>query len=93
MKGKLNSRVWTEQLIKSLLGKATSDLVPLEKCDKSELIKVIRRIAISDYVAHDWCHNEVIRIFETLDQLTEALNHWIRVEKILNIPSFVALKP
>ena len=53
MKGKLNSRVWTEQLIKSLLGKATSDLVPLEKCDKSELIKVIRRITISDYVAHD----------------------------------------
>ena len=34
-----------------------------------------------------------VRIFETLDQLTEALNHWIRVEKILNVPSFVALKP
>ena len=56
------------------MGKATSDLGQLEKCDKSELIKAICRIAISGSAAHNRRHNEVIRIVKTLDQLTDALN-------------------
>ena len=53
------------------MGKATSDLGRPEKCDKSELIKAICRIAISSSAAP---RNEVIRIVKALDQLTEALN-------------------
>ena len=56
---------------KKLMGKATSDLGRPEKCDKSELIKAICRIAISSSAAP---RNEVIRIVKALDQLTEALN-------------------
>ena len=59
---------------KKLMGKATSDLGQPEKCDKSELIKAICRIAISGSAAHDRRRNEVIRTVKTLDQLTEALN-------------------
>ena len=59
---------------KKLMGKATSDLGRPEKCDKSELIKAICRIAISSSAAHDRRRNEVIRIVKALDQLTEALN-------------------
>ena len=56
------------------MGKATSDLGRPEKCDKSELIKAICRIAISGSATHDRRRNEVIREVKTLDQLTEALN-------------------
>ena len=59
---------------RKLLGKATCDLDQPEKYDKSELIKAICRIAISGSAAHDRRHNKLIRTFETLDQLTEALN-------------------
>ena len=59
---------------KKLMGKATSDLGRLEKCDKSELIKAIYRIAISGSATHDQRRNEVRRAVKTLDQLTEALN-------------------
>ena len=58
---------------KKLMGKPTSDLGRPEKCNKSELIKAICRIAISGSAAHDLRHNEVIRTVKTLDQLTEAL--------------------
>ena len=60
-----------EKTRKKLMGKATSDLGRPEKCDKSELIKAICRIAISSSAAPP---NEVIRIVKALDQLTEALN-------------------
>ena len=63
-----------EKTRKKLMGKATSDLGRPEKCDKSELIKAICRIAISSSAAHDRRRNEVIRIVKALDQLTEALN-------------------
>ena len=63
-----------ETTLKKLMSKATSDLGRPEKCDKSELIKVICRIAISGSAAHDRQRNEVIRAVKTLDQLTEALN-------------------
>ena len=59
---------------KKLMGKATSDLGRPDKCDKSELIKAISRIAISGSAAHDRRRNEMIRTVKTLDQLTEALN-------------------
>ena len=58
---------------KKLMGKATSDLGRPDKCDNSELIKAISRIAISSSAAHDR-RNEMIRTVKTLDQLTEALN-------------------
>ena len=64
-----------ETIRKKLIGKATSDLGRTEKCDKSELIKAICRIAIPGSTAHDRRRNEVIRgVTKTLDQLTEALN-------------------
>ena len=56
------------------MGKATSDLGRPEKCDKSELIKAIFRIAISGSAAHEQRRNKVIRTVMTLDQLMEALN-------------------
>ena len=59
---------------KMLMGKATSVLCRLEKCNKSELIKAICQIAISVSAAHDRRCNEVIRTVKTLDQLTEALS-------------------
>ena len=59
---------------KKLMIKATSDLGRPEKCDKSELIKAICRIAISGSAAHDRRRNEVVRAVKTLDQLREALN-------------------
>ena len=71
-KGQLESTDETTR--RKLLGKATCDLDQPKKYDKSELIKAICRIAISSSAAHDRRHNEVIRTFETLDQLTEALN-------------------
>ena len=51
---------------KKLMGKATSNLGRPEKCDKSELIKVICRIAISDSAVHDRRRNEGIRGVKTL---------------------------
>ena len=59
---------------KKLMGKVTSDLGRPEKCDKSELIKAICRIAISRSADHDRRRNDLIRTVKTLDQLTEALN-------------------
>ena len=59
---------------KKLIGKVTSNLGRPEKCDKSELIKVICRIAISGSAAHDRRRNEGIRTVKTLNKLTEALN-------------------
>ena len=56
------------------MGKTTSDLGRLEKCDKSELIKATCRIGSSGSATHDRRRNEVIRTVKTLDQLTEALN-------------------
>ena len=56
------------------MGKAASDLGGPEKCNKSELIKAICRIAISGSAAHDRRRKEVIRAVKTLDQLTKALN-------------------
>ena len=56
------------------MGKATSDLGRPEKCESSELIEAICRIAISGSAAHDRRRNEVIRTVKTLDQLTDALN-------------------
>ena len=47
-----------EMTRKKLMGKATSDLGRPEKCDKSELIKEICRIAISGSAAHDRRRNE-----------------------------------
>ena len=38
---------------KKLMGKVTSDLGQLGKCDKSEIIKTICRIAISGSAGHD----------------------------------------
>ena len=63
-----------ETTSKTLMGKATSDLGRLEKCNKLELIKAICRIAISGSANHDRRRNEVIRTVKTLDQLTKALN-------------------
>ena len=63
-----------EKTRKKLMGKATSDMGRPEKCDKSELIKAICRIAISSSAARERRRNEVIRIVKALDQLTEALN-------------------
>ena len=57
-----------------LMGKAPSNLGPLEKCNKSELIKGICRISISGSAAHDQRRNEVMRTVKNLDQLTEPLN-------------------
>ena len=48
---------------KKLMGKTKPDLGQQEKCDESELIKEICRIAISGSAG------------KTLDQLTKALNH------------------
>ena len=59
---------------KTLMGKATSDLDRPEKLNKSQLIKAICQIAISDSAAHDRRRNEVIRAVKTRDQLMEALN-------------------
>ena len=59
---------------KKLMGKTTSDLGRLEKCDKSELIKATCLIGSSGSATHDRRRNEVIRTVKTLDQLTEALN-------------------
>ena len=59
---------------KKCMGKAKSDLGRPERCDKSELIKAICRIAISGSTAHDRRRNEVIRTVKTLDQLEETLN-------------------
>ena len=59
---------------KKLMGKTTSDLGRLEKCDKSELIKATCRIGSSGSATHDRRCNEVIRTVKTLDQLTEVLN-------------------
>ena len=52
---------------KKLMGKVTSDLRRLEKCDKSELIKAICGIAISGSATHDRHCIEVIRAVKTLD--------------------------
>ena len=59
---------------KKMMGKATSNLGRLEKCDKLELIKAVCRIAISGSAAHGQRRNEAIRTVKTLDHLTEALN-------------------
>ena len=83
-----------ETTLKKLMNKAASDLCWPEKCNNLEFIKTISQTVISRSPAHEQCHNEVIRTVKTLDQLTEVCKSWsVQVETILNLLSFVALKP